>query len=104
MNLSKKNIVLFLIFGLSFIVGLIFLIIPFVSEMPDGLEKVSEETMGFLKKDDFKLILKAPMPDYTMPAAKQRFNRQYAGIIGVFIVFGVTVFVGYILKKRRKNL
>lgn len=104
MNLSKKNILLFLIFGLSFIVGLIFLIIPFVSEMPDGLEKVSEETMGFLKKDDFKLILKAPMPDYTMPAAKQRFNRQYAGIIGVFIVFGVTVFVGYILKKRRKNL
>lgn len=104
MNLSKKNIVLFLVFGLSFIVGLIFLIIPFVSEMPDGLEKVSEETMGFLKKDDFKPMLKAPMPDYTIPTIKQRFNKQYAGIIGVFIVFGITVFVGYLLKKRRKNL
>ncbi len=104
MNLSKKNIVLFLIFGLSFIIGLIFLIIPFVSEKPDGLEKISEETMGFLKKDDFRPAHKAPMPDYTIPIKKQRFNRQYAGIIGVFIVFGTTVFFGYLLKKRRKNL
>lgn len=104
MNLSKKNIAVFLVFGLSFIVGLIFLIMPFTSEMPDGLEKVSEDTMGFLKKEDFKPTVKAPMPDYTIPKLKQRFNKQYAGIIGVFIVFGITVFVGYLLRKRRKNL
>lgn len=104
MNLSKKNIVLFLVFGLSFIIGLIFLIMPFTSEMPDGLEKVSEKTVGFLKKDDFKPMLNAPMPDYTMPIIKHRFNRQYAGIIGVFIVFGITVFMGYLFKKRRNNL
>ncbi|MDN3515295.1 MAG: PDGLE domain-containing protein [Candidatus Brocadia sp.] len=105
MNLSKKNVVLFLLFGLSFIIGLIFLIIPFTSEMPDGLEKVSEKTMGFLKKDDFIPTGKAPMPDYTIPALKKRFDtRQYAGIIGVFIVFGITVFVAYLLRKRRRNL
>jgi len=105
MNLSKKNIAVFLIFGLSFIIGLIFLIMPFTSEMPDGLEKVSEETMGFLKKDDFKPMLNAPMPDYTIPALKRRFDtKQYAGIIGMFVVFGITVFIGYLLKKRRKNL
>lgn len=72
--------------------------------MPDGLEKVSEDTMGFLKKDDFKPTLKAPMPDYTLPIIKHKFNKQYAGIIGVFVVFGITVFIGYLLKKRRKNV
>lgn len=72
--------------------------------MPDGLEKVAKDTMGFLKKDDFLPVLKAPMPDYTLPNIKQRFNKQYAGIIGVFVVFGITVFIGYLLTKRRKNL
>lgn len=104
MKLSKNNIILFIIFGLSFIIGLIFLIMPFISEMPDGLEKVSEDTLGFLKRDDFKPILKAPMPDYTLPTIKHKFNKQYAGIIGVFVVFGITVFIGYFLRKRRKNL
>lgn len=104
MKVSKNNIILFIIFGLSFIVGLIFLIMPFVSEMPDGLEKVSEDTMGFLKKDDFMPAMKAPMPDYTIPTVKQRFNKQYAGIIGVFVVFGITVFIGHLLRKRRKYL
>ncbi|MEP9409916.1 MAG: hypothetical protein HRF42_00660 [Candidatus Brocadia sp.] len=104
MNLSKKNITLFFIFGLSFIAGLIFLVMPFVWESPDGPEKILEETMGFLKKDDFWPIRKAPVSDYTIPALKQGFNKQYAAIIGVFIVFGVSVFTGYLLKKRRKNL
>lgn len=104
MNLSnKKNIALFIIFGLSFIIGLIFLILPFTSESPDGLEKVSEETIGFLKKEDFKPLLNAPAPDYTIPGLKNRFDtRQVAGIIGVFVVFVITVFVGFLLKRRQK--
>ena len=105
MNLSKKNIVLFIVFGLSFIVGLTFLIIPFTSRKPDGLEKVSEETVGFLKKEDFKPMTKAPMPDYTIPTLERRFNtKRYAGIIGVFIVFGISILVGYFLKEKRKIL
>ena len=50
MKLTKKKIPLFVVFGLSFIVGLILLIIPFTSQMPDGLEKVSKDTVGFIKK------------------------------------------------------
>lgn len=103
--LDKKNRVMFVVFGLSFIVGLVFLIVPFISDMPDGLEKVSEDTVGFLKKDDFKSPTKAPIPDYIVPGLKNKFNaKRYAGIIGVCIVFGITVFAGYLLKKRRKNL
>lgn len=99
-----KNKALFIAFGLSAVIGLVILILPIVSEKPDGLEKVSEHTMGFLKKDDFKPTTKAPMPDYTIPGLKQKFDtRQLAGIIGVFVVFGISVFIGYLLKRKRRN-
>ena len=105
MNLTKNKIPLFVVFGLSFIIGLIFLITPFTSKMPDGLEKVSKHTVGFIKKDDFKSSVDALLPGYTVPAIKHKFDtKRYAGIIGMFVVFGVTVFVGYLLKKRRKKL
>jgi len=104
MNLTKNKIPLFVVFGLSFIIGLIFLITPFTSKMPDGLEKVSKHTVGFIRKDDFKSSVDALLPGYTVPAIKHKFDtKRYAGIIGVLVVFGITVFVGYLLKKRRKN-
>ena len=104
MKLTKNKIPLFVVFGLSFIIGLIFLITPFTSKLPDGLEKVSKHTVGFIKKDDFKSSVDALLPGYTVPAIKHKFDtKRYAGIIGVLVVFGITVFVGYLLKKRRKN-
>ncbi|MBM4064375.1 MAG: hypothetical protein FJ266_01835 [Planctomycetes bacterium] len=104
MKLTKNKIPLFVVFGLSFIVGLILLIVPFTSQMPDGLEKVSKHTVGFIKKDDFKSSVDVLLPGYTVPAIKHKFDtKRYAGIIGVLVVFGITVFVGYLLKKRRKN-
>ena len=104
MNLTKNKIPLFVVFGLSFIIGLIFLITPLTSKLPDGLEKVSKHTVGFIKKDDFKPSVDALLPGYTVPGIKHKFDtKRYAGIIGVFVVFGITVFVGYLVKKRRKN-
>jgi len=105
MKLTKNKIPLLFVFALSFIIGLIFLIIPFTSQKPDGLEKVSKDTVGFIKKDDFKPSVDALLPGYTVPGIKHRFDtKRYAGIIGVFVVFGISVFVGYLLRKRRKNL
>lgn len=105
MKLTKNKIPLFVIFGLSFIIGLVFLIMPFTSQMPDGLEKVSKGTVGFVKKDDFKPSVNTPLSNYTIPGITRKFDtKRYAGIIGVFVVFGITVFIGYLLKKKRKNL
>jgi hypothetical protein len=106
MKEPKKNIPLFIVFGLSFIIGLVFLIMPFISQKPDGLQKVAEETVGFLKREDFKPVVKTPMPDYTIPTLKHKHNniKQYSVIIGVFAVFGITVLIGYLLKRRRKDL
>ena len=101
---KKQSMLVFIIFGLSLIVGLVFLIVPFTSKNPDGLEKVSQ-TMGFLKKDDSKPLLNAPMPEYSMSGIKSKIgSRQYASIIGVFVVFGTTVFVGYMLKRKRDKM
>ncbi|HHT9110151.1 MAG TPA: PDGLE domain-containing protein [Candidatus Brocadiaceae bacterium] len=101
---KKQGKVVFILFSLSLVVGLVFLIVPFTSKNPDGLEKVSQ-TMGFLKKDDFKPLLIAPMPGYSMSGIKNKIgSRWYASIIGVFIVFGITVFVGYMLKRKRDKM
>lgn len=83
--------------------GILFLIVPFSSDKPGGLEKVSKDPIGFLKKEDFISGPKAPVSDYTIPVRKQRFNKQYAGIIGVVIAFGTMVFMGYVLKRRRNK-
>ena len=48
--------------------------------------------------------MNAPLSNYTIPGITRKFDtKRYAGIIGMFVVFGITVFVGYLLKKRRKN-
>ncbi len=103
--LDKKNMVMLIVFGLSFIIGLGFLMVPFTSDMPDGLEKVSENTVDFLKRNDFKSQSHESMPDYRVPGLKNKFNvERYAAVIGVCVVFGITIFAGYLLKKRRKNV
>ena len=73
--------------------------------MPDGLEKGVEGYGGIYQKDDFKPSVDALLPGYTVPGIKHKFDtKRYAGIIGMFVVFGISVFIGYLLKKRRKNL
>jgi hypothetical protein len=75
---------------------------PFVSQKPDGLEKVTGDTLAFLKKDDFMPVVTAPMPKYTTPGVKSSFDaKRYAGIIGVLAVFAVMIVLGFVLKKRR---
>lgn len=97
---KKQSVTVFILFGLSLIIGVVFLVVPFTSKKPDGLEKVSK-TIGFLKKDDFKPLLNAPMPEYRMSGIMSNVgSRQYASIIGVVVVFGITVFVGYLLKRK----
>lgn len=101
---DKKRTVLLIIFGLSFIIGLVILVMPLTTKTPEVLEKAPDHTMGFLKESDFLSPQKAPIPDYAMPGMKNKLNTQrYAGIIGVIVAFGITIGVGYILNKRRKK-
>jgi hypothetical protein len=105
---DKKRIVLYIIFGLSFIIGLVILVMPLTTKTPEVLEKAPDHTMGFLKESDFTSPTKAPIPDSEMPGAmpgmiNELNTQRYAGIIGIFVAFGITIGIGYILNKKRKK-
>ena len=77
MKLTKNKIPLFVVFGLSFIIGLILLIIPFTSQMPDGLAKVSKDTVGFIKKEIDRLELY----EILNPDVQKKFNECWAELV-----------------------
>jgi hypothetical protein len=74
------------------------LISPLASPWPDGLERVAEDH-GFLdlgKDPAYKII-----PDYVLPGVQsESLATILAGMVGVVIVFGVSLGVGYVLKRR----
>ncbi len=83
--------------GLS-IALIVVLFAPFASGYPDGLEWVAEST-GFLGEAE-----NAPyelLPDYTIPLlGETNLSTILAGVIGVFIVAGLTVLLLRWLRRR----
>jgi cobalt/nickel transport protein len=94
-NVSKR-----FIFTASVIVLLIAVIIsPFASESPDGLEKVAED-MGFLNMA--KGIWRySPFSDYSTGGIENKYiSTGLTGIIGVIIVFVITLLLAKIIKTK----
>jgi len=72
---------------------------PLASAHPDGLEWVAEQK-GFL--DTAQGPLYNIIPDYVFPGiSNEAFATIVAGLIGVLIVFGVTLSVGYMRRKKK---
>lgn len=94
--MKKRDIVI----GLLIALILAFLISPFASSSPDGLEKVAEEK-GFIEKGKVEPAANFPLPDYTWPGLKdEKMATSLAGIFGTLVVFGLAYGAGAILKKR----
>jgi len=75
---------------------------PFASKAPDGLEKVAEK-LGFIHKEAENPPLKSPFPDYSIPAVKnESASTILAGFSGMIATFGVTMGLGYLLKRRKR--
>ncbi|MCX7754772.1 MAG: PDGLE domain-containing protein [Anaerolineales bacterium] len=74
------------------------LLSPLASADPDGLERVAED-LGFLDTG-----LDAPyqiLPDYTIPfLGETALSTIIAGLVGAFVVLGLMILVGGLLKKR----
>lgn len=93
--MHKRDIAL----GLLIALILAFLISPFASPFPDGLEKVAEDK-GFIEKGEVAPALNSPIPDYAWPGLKdERLATSLAGIFGTLVVFGLAYGTGAILKK-----
>ncbi|MDR4507993.1 MAG: hypothetical protein MRJ65_07110 [Candidatus Brocadiaceae bacterium] len=104
MNLSKQNMVLGLVFGITILIGIVFLVVPFSSKAPNESKKNTEDTIGYIKKEDFHMSKYTPNKDYTIKDLQQKTNiNQYLGVAGIVIGFGAALFAGKLLLKRRKN-
>ncbi len=74
---------------------------PLASPYPDGLERVAEDK-GFIEEAQ-----EAPYeiaPDYTLPGVEnEALSTIGAGIVGVFVVFGLVWLVGRTLSHREEH-
>ena len=96
----KKLIVI----GLFIAVTIAVFLSPLASSHPDGLEKVAEDK-NFLQAAEEKEIIKAPVPDYSMPGIKnETVAGSVAGLIGTIIVFCIAYGIGLLLKSRRRSI
>jgi hypothetical protein len=74
---------------------------PLASPWPDGLERVAED-QGFVDRalDPFYELV----PDYVLPwIPNEALARILAGMVGVLIVFGLALGVGYALRSRESD-
>ncbi len=86
--------------GLLIAALVVIFLAPAASSDPDGLDRVSEDK-GFVEK------AKEPayewLPDYTIPGVDNEWaSVVLAGLIGVGIVFGVTLALGAAVRASRR--
>jgi cobalt/nickel transport protein len=94
--MNKKEVII----GLLIALFLAFVLSPFASPWPDGLEKVAEDK-GFLDKGEVEPVLVSPIPDYSWPGVKsERMATSMAGVAGTLIVFGAAFGLAALLKRR----
>jgi len=68
------------------------------SRQPDGLE----HTMAKLCAAEGEAVLSSPMPDYEVPVIQNKWARKaLAGASGTLAVLGLTILVGWSLRKVR---
>ncbi len=93
-----------ILIGLLIAVALAFFFSPFASQSPDGLEKVAEDE-GFLHKGEGQEVFSAPIPDYAMPNVKHEgLATSLAGLVGTVLTFGVAFGLGYLIRRKAKDL
>lgn len=75
-------------------------LMPFSSQLPDGLEWAAERLK--IKGHEWQL-LKAPFPDYTFPAVHGFIGNVLAVIIGVLLISAVTCIIARALLRWRSK-
>jgi hypothetical protein len=101
--MAKKNNTLFIVVALFICVVIAFLLSPFASSSPDGLEKAAEK-LGFLHLGEVLVWGHSLMPDYTIPVLGDRpVSGMIAGVVGTLVIFGLGWGVGAVLKRRKSS-
>jgi len=75
-------------------------LIPFASNLPDGLEKVAE-SLGI---EEYSPTWTGLMPDYALPTIEDPYiSTLLAGTLGVLLVLGVAFMLGIAITKPNKQ-
>ncbi|MFN3421078.1 MAG: PDGLE domain-containing protein [Armatimonadota bacterium] len=77
-------------------------LLPFASDLPDGLERVAE-MFGFAERE--QKVYSAPLRDYTLPGLESFVGQAVAALVGISIVSGLAWLLGRALRKvNRKDV
>lgn len=80
---------------------LVFVVAPWASSSPDGLERVAQN-QGFLERGEGEAAWKhAPMPDYAVSRiGHEGLSTGFAGAAGTLAVFASGLLLGRVLRRR----
>jgi len=86
--------------ALILMLACIAVLIPFASNAPDGLEKVTET----LRIGENRPMWRGLMPDYSFPTIENPYiSTLLAGAFGILLVLGVAYIVGVVIAKPKKQ-
>jgi cobalt/nickel transport system permease protein len=92
-----------LVYGALIVIGLILLVAPHASPLPDGLEKLAA-SLGFEHKVSSSTVVASPFKDYQIPGIQSASTATIAaGAVGAIAVFALSFLLARVLVPRRKS-
>ena len=82
------------------IAGLTIALLPFASQLPDGLERVAE-MFSFAERE--QTLYTAPMRDYSLPWLSRFGGQAVAALVGIFVVSALTFLLGKSIKRVMRS-
>ncbi|HEY6951045.1 MAG TPA: energy-coupling factor ABC transporter permease [Bacteroidota bacterium] len=90
-----------LVYGSILILGMLVLIVPFASTLPDGLQRVAQ-FLGFEYRSQMPQVINTPLKAYGFPGVESLAKASVlAGLVGAVSVFGLSFLVARILVPRK---
>ncbi len=87
--------------GLFLVMFIAAVLVPFASQMPDGLEKVAAD-QGFSSKESENPAVAAPFADYRVPGiGSDKISAVLSGIIGALAMFCTGWGIAALLRRRK---
>jgi cobalt/nickel transport system permease protein len=92
------------IYAAIILIGLVVLVVPYASSLPDGLEKVAA-ALGFEHRALTSPIVSPPLKDYRVPGLSSTSGgTMAAGLIGAVVVFGLSFVLARVLVPHSKHV
>ncbi|MBM4054661.1 MAG: hypothetical protein FJ264_08330 [Planctomycetes bacterium] len=100
---QKNNTVMYIVFSITLVIGLVFFTIPSIRKKPTFTKEIPESSLGFIKREDFKQQKYSPSHDLTLRDLKKGYDKKiYLGLSGIIVLLGVSVYSMYKIKKKNK--